>query len=68
MKRWLCAWVVMVWLVCQPAWAYEVTDDTGHTVHFDAPPLRVVSLLPLSGGARTETLLALDVAAGTDQS
>ena len=46
MKRWLCAWVVMVWLVCQPAWAYEVTDDTGHTVHFDAPPLRVVSLLP----------------------
>ena len=46
MKRWLCAWAVMVWLVCQPAWAYEVTGDTGHTVHFDAPPLRVVSLLP----------------------
>ena len=45
MKRWLCAWWLVLW-VCLPAWAYEVTDDTGHTVQFDTPPLRIVSLLP----------------------
>ena len=55
MKRWLYTWVVMVWLACQPAWAYEVTDDTGHTVRFDAAPLRIVSLLP----SLTETVCEL---------
>ncbi len=46
MKRWLCAgWLVLLG-VCVPAWAYDVTDDTGHTVQFDTPPLRIVSLLP----------------------
>ena len=54
MKRWLFA-CLMACLVCLPAWAYEVTDDTGKTVHFDHPPLRVVSLLP----SLTETLCEL---------
>ncbi len=55
MKRCLCAWMLMVWLACHPAWAYEVSDDTGHTVRFDAAPLRVVSLLP----SLTETVCEL---------
>ncbi|WP_243457670.1 ABC transporter substrate-binding protein [Ottowia testudinis] len=33
-------------LAAHAAHAYEVTDDTGRTVRFDAPPQRVVSLLP----------------------
>ncbi len=38
-----------------PAHAYEVHDDAGQTVHFDAPPARIVSLLP----SLTETVCAL---------
>ena len=54
MKRWLCAWWLVLW-VCVPAWAYDVTDDTGRTVQFDTPPLRIVSLLP----SLTETVCEL---------
>lgn len=53
MKRWLC--VVMLWLLCLPVGAYEVTDDTGQVVSFDAPPVRIVSLLP----SLTETVCEL---------
>ena len=55
MTRWLRACALIVWLACLPAWAYEVTDDTGHTVRFDATPLRIVSLLP----SLTETVCEL---------
>ena len=34
---------------------YEVTDETGARLHFDAPPARIVSLLP----SLTETVCAL---------
>lgn len=54
MKRWLSAWWLVLW-VCVPAWAYDVTDDTGRTVQFDTPPLRIVSLLP----SLTETVCEL---------
>ena len=37
------------------AHAYEVQDDAGQTTHFDAPPARIVSLLP----SLTETVCAL---------
>jgi len=37
------------------AQAYEITDDTGQAQHFDAPPARIVSLLP----SLTETVCAL---------
>ena len=53
MKRWLCA--CLVWLLCLPAWGYEVTDDAGHTLQFAAPPVRIVSLLP----SLTETVCEL---------
>lgn len=36
--------------------AYEITDDAGQVAHFDAPPARIVSLLP----SLTETVCALD--------
>lgn len=35
--------------------AYAITDDTGHTTRFDAPPAHIVSLLP----SLTETVCAL---------
>ena len=58
MKRCLRA-IWLVWLACLaglvPAWAYEVTDDTGAVVSFDAPPVRIVSLLP----SLTETVCEL---------
>ena len=38
------------------AHAYEVTDDTGQHLRFDAPPQRIVSLLP----SLTETVCALN--------
>lgn len=37
------------------AQAYEVTDDRGHTVRFEAPPQRIVTLLP----SLTETVCEL---------
>ncbi|MDO5692671.1 MAG: helical backbone metal receptor [Pseudomonadota bacterium] len=42
--------------VVASARAYELTDDAGQTVRFDAPPARVVSLLP----SLTETVCALN--------
>lgn len=43
-----CCW-------CTVAAAYELTDETGTRVQFDAPPARIVSLLP----SLTETVCAL---------
>jgi iron complex transport system substrate-binding protein len=42
-------------LALSAAHAYEVTDDTGAIARFDAPPVRIVSLLP----SLTETVCAL---------
>ncbi|HMN56925.1 MAG TPA: helical backbone metal receptor, partial [Ottowia sp.] len=41
------------------AHAYEIHDDAGQTTHFDAPPARIVSLLP----SLTETVCALGACA-----
>ncbi|MGB7421060.1 MAG: helical backbone metal receptor [Comamonas sp.] len=51
--RWLAA---LLALCAGAAWAgYAVTDDAGQTTRFDAPPARIVSLLP----SLTETVCAL---------
>lgn len=51
--RWLAA---LLALCAGAAWAgYAVTDDAGQTMRFDAPPARIVSLLP----SLTETVCAL---------
>jgi iron complex transport system substrate-binding protein len=47
-----CCWSTL-------AAAYEITDETGARVHFDAPPARIVSLLP----SLTETVCALGACA-----
>lgn len=56
LARWLlalaCGWSAL-------AAAYEVTDETGTRVHLDAPPARIVSLLP----SLTETVCALGACA-----
>ena len=50
-------WLLLLALTAPCAHAaYEVTDDAGQVVRFDAPPARVVSLLP----SLTETVCALD--------
>ena len=48
------AWLAAL-LVGAAAHAHDVTDDRGVTVHFDAPPQRVVSVLP----SLTETVCAI---------
>ncbi|MDR2129146.1 MAG: helical backbone metal receptor [Burkholderiaceae bacterium] len=45
-----------LWLASAQAAGYAVQDDTGQRVAFDAPPQRIVSLLP----SLTETVCALD--------
>lgn len=54
MKRFWFA--LLAALLACAAQAYEVRDDAGVAVRFDAPPVRVVSLLP----SLTETVCALD--------
>lgn len=53
MKLWALLWLfALAW----PAWAQTtLRDDRGTTLHFDAPPQRIVSLLP----SLTETVCAL---------
>ena len=46
---------VALMLLAQAAHAYEVKDDAGVTTRFDAPPARIVSVLP----SLTETACAL---------
>lgn len=41
-KAWL--WLLLLWAGC--AQATTLQDDLGHTVRFDRPPQRIVSLLP----------------------
>ncbi|MFV0681194.1 ABC transporter substrate-binding protein [Ottowia sp.] len=57
MKRWLL-WGLTA-LFSLAAHGYEVQDDTGHATRFDAPPQRIVSLLP----SLTETICALNACA-----
>ncbi|MCL1961793.1 MAG: helical backbone metal receptor [Desulfovibrionaceae bacterium] len=52
LKRFLAAWLAALALAAQ---AYEVKDDAGFVTRFDAPPARMVSLLP----SLTETACAL---------
>ena len=55
MRRWLCA---LLWSALAPllhAAGIEVVDDRGVTVRWDAPPQRIVTLLP----SLTETVHAL---------
>ena len=55
MKHWLCA---LLWAAVAPllhAAGIEVVDDRGVTVRWDAPPQRIVTLLP----SLTETVHAL---------
>ena len=55
MRRWLCA---LLWCALAPllhAAGIEVVDDRGVTVRWDAPPQRIVTLLP----SLTETVHAL---------
>ena len=56
LRRWI------VWLLCGMAalaHAHDVTDDLGNTTRFDAPPQRVVSVLP----SLTETVCAIGACA-----
>ena len=52
--RWLLA--LLLWPLALAAHAYDIQDDAGQTTRFDAPPRRIVSLLP----SLTETVCALD--------
>ena len=56
MKRWLFAVLLVIGCAAQ---AYEVTDDRGVVTRFDAPPQRIVSVLP----SLTETVCALGACA-----
>ncbi len=50
-------WLLLLALIAPCAHAaYEVTDDAGQLLRLDAPPARIVSLLP----SLTETVCALD--------
>ena len=51
--RWLLA--LLLWPLALAAHAYDIQDDAGQTTRFDAPPARIVSLLP----SLTETVCAL---------
>ncbi|MEB2349145.1 MAG: helical backbone metal receptor [Comamonadaceae bacterium] len=56
MKRALRAFLALFMLCAGSAWAgYALTDDAGQVTRFDAPPARIVSLLP----SLTETVCAL---------
>ena len=59
--RWAVAWVLAVWLAAASglAQAVTITDDRGVSTRFDAPPARIVSLLP----SLTETVCALGACA-----
>jgi iron complex transport system substrate-binding protein len=52
MRRW---WIGLLAALSLSAHAYEVRDDTGVVARFDAPPQRIVSLLP----SLSETVCAL---------
>lgn len=52
-------WLLLACCWCTLAAAYEITDETGTQVRFDAPPARIVSLLP----SLTETVCALGACA-----
>ncbi|MFT3780072.1 MAG: helical backbone metal receptor [Ottowia sp.] len=54
-RRRLAAALTLLALAPLPAVAYEVKDDAGVSTRFDAPPARIVSLLP----SLTETACAL---------
>ncbi|WP_326537138.1 ABC transporter substrate-binding protein [Pseudorhodoferax sp.] len=57
--RWLRLLLALACCGSQLAAAYEILDETGTRVHFDAPPARIVSLLP----SLTETVCALGACA-----
>ncbi len=57
-RAWLF-WAVLLFLILaanlSPAWAITIQDEMGRTVRLDAPPKRIVSLVP----SLTETVYAL---------
>lgn len=52
---WLIRSTVTLCLLVPAAWAFDITDDRGVSVHFSRPPQRIVSLLP----SLTETVCEL---------
>lgn len=45
----LIARIGLLWCIClaTPAWAHiSIQDDYGETLHFEAPPARIISLIP----------------------